>query len=271
VTANTAVGDLVLDRLRQAREQVEELDRRLDAGRQAAHRLIATLGELLPDVGLGEMVDRGVARAKEANADALATVDEIIESSRRAPEVAAEFARVWNEISAQAHGIGNDVDESKSRIEAHWTGDAANSYLGIVGNQSLAARRVAEIAKQSAAACADMAEAAKVFNLAVLAAVSTYVATVVVALGMIVTVAGIVAGVATLIQAVVSYTTDLIRARDAFFARQDKQATMLIGLAQSPEGFAGRGGTWPQAVKASYSDTSPVEVNRDTSDWTPRV
>jgi hypothetical protein len=95
-----------------------------------------------------------------------------------------------------------------------------------------------------------MAEAARTFNLAVLAAVSTYVATVAVALGMIVTVAGIVPGVATLVQAVVSYTTDLIRARDAFVARQDRQATILVGLAQSPEGFAGPGGSWPAAVKA---------------------
>ena len=71
-----------------------------------------------------------------------------------------------------------------------------------------------------------MAEAAKLFNLAVLAAVATYVGTVVVALEMIVTIAGIVPGVAALVQAVVSYTNDLIRARDAFFARQDKQATM---------------------------------------------
>jgi len=76
------------------------------------------------------------------------------------------------------------------------------------------------------------------------------VATVVVALGMIVSVAGIVPGVATLVQAVVTYTNDLIRARDAFVSRQDKQATKLMGLAQSPEGFAGHGGTWPQAVKA---------------------
>jgi uncharacterized protein YukE len=252
VTAGTAVGDLVLDRLRQARTQVEELDRRLESGRQAAHRLIATLGDLIPD-GLDDMVDRAVTRAAEANADAMATLDEIISSSQAGsttPEKAAEFARIWNEISAEAHAVGNDVDESKSRIEGHWTGDAAHRYVGIVGNQSRAARRVAEIAKQTAAACADMAEAAKLFNLAVLAAVSTYVGTVVIALGMIVTVAGVVPGVATLVRAVVTYTTDLIRARDAFFARQDKQATTLIGLAQSREGFAGHDGTWPQAVKA---------------------
>jgi uncharacterized protein YukE len=254
VTASTAVGDLVLDRLRQARTQVEQLDRRLESGRQAAHQLIANLGvaalgELIPD-GLDEMVDRAVARAAEANADAMATLDEIIQSSR-APEAVAEFARVWNEISADAHGIGDDVDGSKDRIEGQWTGDAANRYLGVVGNQSTAARRVAEIARQTAAACADMAEAAKLFNLAVLAAVSTYVGTVVVALGMIVTVAGIVPGVATLVQAVVSYTTDLIRARDAYVARQDRQATILAGLAQSPDGFAGPGGTWPRAVKAA--------------------
>jgi uncharacterized protein YukE len=249
VTASTAVGDLVLDRLRLARTQVEQLDHRLESGRQAAHRLIANLGELIPD-GLDEMVDRAVARAAEANADAMATLDEIIESSCRAPELAAEFARAWFEISAQAHGIGNAVDESKGRLEGQWTGEAATKYLGVVGHQSQAVRRVAEITQQTAAACADIAKAAKLFNLAVLAAVSTYVGTVVVALGMIVTVAGIVPGVATLVQAVVSYTTDLIRARDAFVARQDKLATKLIGLAQSPEGFAGPGGTWPRAVTA---------------------
>ena len=249
MTAGTAVGDLVLDRLRQARTQVEQLDRRLESGRQAAHRLIATLGELIPD-GLDEMIDRAVARATEANADAMATLDEII-GSGRVPELAAEFARVWNEISAEARGVGDDVDASLGRVDGHWTGDAADRYFGVVGDQTKAARRVAEIAEQTAAACADTTEAAKMFNLAVLAAVSTYVGTVVVALGMIVTVAGIVPGVATLVQAVVSYTTDLIRARDAFVARQDRQATILAGLAQSPEGFAGPGGTWPRAVKAA--------------------
>ena len=254
MTASTAVGDLVLDRLRQVRAQVEQLDRRLESGRQGAHRLIEALklvamGELIPD-GLGDMVDRAVGRAREANTDAMSTLDEIIGSGPRAAEAAAEFARVWTDISAQAQGVGDDVDGSKSRLEAHWTGDAATRYFGIVGNQSQAARRVAEIARQAATACADMAEATKIFNLAVLAAVATYVGTVVVALEMIVTIAGIVPGVAALVQAVVSYTNDLIRARDAFFARQDKQATMLAGLARSPEGFAGPGGTWPQAVKA---------------------
>jgi hypothetical protein len=87
------------------------------------------------------MVDRAVARAREANADAMSTLDEIIGAGPRAAEAAAEFARVWNQISAQAQGVGDDVDGSKSRLEAHWTGDAATRYFGIVGDQSQAARR----------------------------------------------------------------------------------------------------------------------------------
>jgi hypothetical protein len=98
-----------------------------------------------------------------------------------------------------------------------------------------------------------------------LVAATKYLTTVAAALVLIASVGGAPAGVPALLGAIVMLAAESAAIGAYFLGRQNKQATTLMGLAGSPEGFTGPGGTWPKANAALYDDATTED--EDKSDW----
>jgi hypothetical protein len=226
--------------LEQTRDRLNELTQRMESARQTAHRLIAQLQELSDSAALAQLdriIDSRFANAKAQNTQA-ATFFGSIFPDFKVSAVTQDMGARWQQIQRDAHAVANHVDASVDRVGEHWRGPAADKYASrVVSAQVKAAQRVGEIAKQTSAAVADISEAAAVFMAGVQSAYYYYIGYCFLAIATAMTAAGLIPALAMIGHAVEMLYADLKRVLDAYVARQARQATVLYGLAISPEGF----------------------------------
>jgi hypothetical protein len=110
-----------------------------------------------------------------------------------------------------------------------------------------------------------MFDAGLTFYGAWLVAATKYLTTAAAGIVLIASVGGAPAGIPMLLGAVVMFAAESAAIAAYFIGKQTKQAMALMGLAGSPEGFTGPGGTWPKAEAALYDDATTED--KDKSDW----
>jgi hypothetical protein len=130
-------------------------------------------------------------------------------------------------------------------VGSHWTGRAADKYLGIVEPQSRAANAVGHLAHHASAACDDMSRAVTAYNAGVLAAYNKYVSGMRFAMYMLGDNPQF--GMWELMQTISRLSHDIGELKRHLKELQQKRAQEFSRLMSSHTGFA-TDGKWPNAV-----------------------
>jgi uncharacterized protein YukE len=244
------IFELFQTKREQTRDRVHSLTDELETARQWAHQSIERKAwfEFFLAGGyyhqLARQLDQTVHRAQRWNGQALATLDDIIANWHQ-PEKSHARADQWREIANRTRTVGRDVAASKSRVGSHWTGRAADKYLGIVEPQSRAANAVGHLAHHASAACDDMGRAVTAYNAGVLAAYNKYVSGMRFAMYMLGDNPQF--GMWELMQTISRLSHDIGELKRHLKELQQKRAQEFSRLMSSHTGFAADG-KWPNAV-----------------------